>query len=388
MRTCCPVIKAQLTLSDLQKRKHCESVIIYTNYSTKSLFLSHAGDSLIHHRCHFGQMVHSMCNVQILIMKGIEHLAEEEPVAEESLTCQFVPVFLISVTSGLIYLCQTQGQGGASSIPKTFTDCLLPTRTLHELRGGCHVNRWTCMFLQLLRSLSQSSGIQKGISSARSDNTKSLKGVVLDWILLRDKATSSDMPPDMPSTPKPTHLLQNVKTNQGFYHPVTGALLCPADFNYKDAAWVLYIWSFDMTYQTWFSVCAQLVSGELVVSGDQWLLLVYAKGVYDPEESWDGLFRNKLLVWVSCTHSFLTHICCLFWSEQAYKHIFTLSSSVEKEVKAIRSGNARIYGMTRITTASLAYIVTQAHLLMIVFLHHTPDHVAAPLCIVVLLGYL
>lgn len=111
-----------------------------------------------------------------------------------------------------------------------------------------------------------------------------------------------------------------------------------------------------------FSVRAQLASGELVVSGDQWPLLVYEKGVYDPQEPWDGLFRNQLLVWASCTNSFLTRICCLFWSEQAYKHIFTSPSSVEKEVKATRSGNARIHGMTRVTTASLAYVATQVRL--------------------------
>jgi hypothetical protein len=94
------------------------------------------------------------------------------------------------------------------------------------------------MFLSLmvLKSLFHSSKIQKGVSSARSDDTKSLKGVVVDWLLPRDKTMSSDMPPDTPSTPKPTALLRNVKTNRGFHHPLTGALLCPAGFNYKDAA--------------------------------------------------------------------------------------------------------------------------------------------------------
>ena len=44
---------------------------------------------------------------------------------------------------------------------------------------------------------------------------------------------------------------------------------------------------------------------------------------------------------------------------QAFKHIFTSPSSVEKETKATRSGNACIYGMTLVTTASLAYVATQ-----------------------------
>ena len=48
---------------------------------------------------------------------------------------------------------------------------------------------------------------------------------------------------------------------------------------------------------------------------------------------------------------------------QAFKHIFTSPSSVEKEVKATRSGNARIHGMTRVTTASLAYVATQVRLM-------------------------
>jgi len=65
------------------------------------------------------------------------------------------------------------------------------------------------------------SKIQKGISSARSDDTKSLKGVVLDWITSRDK-------------PLVLHLSQNVKMNRGFHHPVTGALLCPAGLDWKN----------------------------------------------------------------------------------------------------------------------------------------------------------
>ncbi len=45
------------------------------------------------------------------------------------------------------------------------------------------------------------------MSSARSDDTKSLKGVVLDWITPRDKPLN---PP----------LSRSVKTTRGFNHPV------------------------------------------------------------------------------------------------------------------------------------------------------------------------
>lgn len=46
-------------------------------------------------------------------------------------------------------------------------------------------------------------------------------------------------------------------------------------------------------------------------------------------------------------------------TSQTFKHIFTSPSSVDKEAKATRSGNARIHGMTRVTPASLAYVATQ-----------------------------
>lgn len=44
---------------------------------------------------------------------------------------------------------------------------------------------------------------------------------------------------------------------------------------------------------------------------------------------------------------------------QAYKHVFTSPSSVDKEPKAMRSGNARLHGMGSVTIASMAYIATQ-----------------------------
>jgi len=68
--------------------------------------------------------------------------------------------------------------------------------------------------------------IQKGISSARSDDTKSLKGVILDWI-----------------TPEGQHLepplSRNVKSNRGFNHDRTGCLLCPAGLDWSDCEYVV-----------------------------------------------------------------------------------------------------------------------------------------------------
>ena len=63
--------------------------------------------------------------------------------------------------------------------------------------------------------------IQKGVSGARSDDTKSLKSVVIDWIT----------PPDQPMNPP---LPRNVKTTRGFNHHRTGFLLCPVGLDWAD----------------------------------------------------------------------------------------------------------------------------------------------------------
>ena len=63
---------------------------------------------------------------------------------------------------------------------------------------------------------------QKGASSARLDDTKSLKGVVLNWITPRGQNLN---PP----------LARNVKINRGFHHECTGALLCLADLDWANS---------------------------------------------------------------------------------------------------------------------------------------------------------
>jgi len=102
-----------------------------------------------------------------------------------------------------------------------------------------------------------------------------------------------------------------------------------------------------------------LKNDEITVAGDQWPLLVYTDCAYDPEEPWEGLFRNKLLVWVLPLPSTSNIQSTDTYNFQTFKHIFTSPSSVNLDAKATRSGNARIHGMTRVTTASLAYVATQ-----------------------------
>ena len=67
--------------------------------------------------------------------------------------------------------------------------------------------------------------IQKGVSSARSDDTKSLKSVIIDWI------TPKGQPLDPP-------LARNIKTDRGFHHDRTGFLLCPAGLDWSNDEFV------------------------------------------------------------------------------------------------------------------------------------------------------
>ncbi|KAG0695576.1 hypothetical protein DFH29DRAFT_814029 [Suillus ampliporus] len=152
--------------------------------------------------------------------------------------------------------------------------------------------------------------IGKGAAGARGDDTKTLKSAVLDWISPKGEAIQP-------------HLHRNSKLDRGFNHELTGSLLCPAGLD----------WHNPQTKE-------DLRSGKMLVCGDQWPIFLYAHYVYDSEDPWSGLLRSCLL---TC----------------AYKHVFTSPSSVDKEPKAMQSGNTRLHGMNSVTIASIAYITTQ-----------------------------
>jgi hypothetical protein len=61
--------------------------------------------------------------------------------------------------------------------------------------------------------------IQKGVNGARSDDTKTMKSAIVDWIT----------PPGQNLDPP---ISRKVKTTRGFHHERTGALLCPAGLDW------------------------------------------------------------------------------------------------------------------------------------------------------------
>jgi hypothetical protein len=86
-------------------------------------------------------------------------------------------------------------------------------------------------------------------------------------------------------------------------------------------------------------------------------MFLYAGYQYDPEDPWKGLLRSEILIFVSSI--FDDKVLNLSYL-QGFKHVFTSPSSVDKEPKATRSGNASLHGMKSVTRGSLAYIATQA----------------------------
>ena len=48
-----------------------------------------------------------------------------------------------------------------------------------------------------------------------------------------------------------------------------------------------------------YSIKEKLRTGEMHVRGDQWPFFLYADLAYDPDDPWNGLLRNQLLVYVS-----------------------------------------------------------------------------------------
>lgn len=99
---------------------------------------------------------------------------------------------------------------------------LLERLTTGEEEDVIHVGE--LVSLEILQGLLIAifSQIGKGASSARGDDTKTLKSAVLEWL----------MPKGQPLIPP---LSRNIKSDRGFNHEVTGALLCPAGLDWSNA---------------------------------------------------------------------------------------------------------------------------------------------------------
>ncbi|KAJ3494462.1 hypothetical protein NMY22_g20071 [Coprinellus aureogranulatus] len=238
-------------------------------------------DPLVGHGRHFGRSVHTFCRVHTLLTNSLARNMQlelgritEAELSDVEVASHRQYLRLLALSPGLEERLNTSSEGDLRYVADMIT---------------------------------------KGITSARSDDTKSLKVAVVDWITPSNEFLS---PP----------LHRNVKSDRGFFHPRTGELLCPVNYNWSDP-----------------QVRRDLKSGKVVPSGDMWPRFLFKNYEYNPEDPWDGLLRSSLLV-------------------KAYKHVFTSPSSVYSKdgvTKSTKSSNARIHGMTSVTIPSIAYIATQ-----------------------------
>ncbi|KAG6912529.1 hypothetical protein DXG01_013970, partial [Tephrocybe rancida] len=148
-------------------------------------------DPLIHHGRHFGRTIHAFCRIHGIINNGI--IIQDE----------------LDTTGQLTKFTEDQKHHY-----KLFKQ-LLETQNVPYLKDT--------IFLASLERLQEISDmLHKGASGARADDTKGLKGPILEWIT--PKGQDSLVPP----------LLRNVKIDRGFYHERTGFLLCPTGLQWSD----------------------------------------------------------------------------------------------------------------------------------------------------------
>ncbi|KAH6891717.1 hypothetical protein BKA70DRAFT_1376330 [Coprinopsis sp. MPI-PUGE-AT-0042] len=137
-------------------------------------------DPLVHHGRHFGRTIQAFCRVQTLIKNGLSRSVE--------------------LTFGRL---EEDQLTPAERREHAIYEELLKLSPGLEKRL-CNGSDEDIFHIAEL--------IQKGSAGARADDTKGLKGVILDWITPRGQCLQ---PP----------LMRNVKTDRGFYHPQTGELL-------------------------------------------------------------------------------------------------------------------------------------------------------------------
>ncbi|KAG1875856.1 hypothetical protein C8R48DRAFT_768711 [Suillus tomentosus] len=193
-----------------------------------------SSNPLVLHGRHFGRTVFALCNYPALLTSGILRLEESQDLLIEDFPADIRREHRVFMEL-------------LDSYPG-----LLDRLTSGEEEDIIHVGEM----------------LGKGASGARGDDTKTLKSAVIEWLVPRGQVV---IPP----------LSRNIKSDRGFNHEVTGALLCPAGLD----------WSNVETKES-------LKSGETAVRGDQWPIFLYAGYVYNPEDPWKGLLRSDILVYV------------------------------------------------------------------------------------------
>ncbi|KIM56230.1 hypothetical protein SCLCIDRAFT_35439, partial [Scleroderma citrinum Foug A] len=165
------------------------------------------------------------------------------------------------------------------------------------------------------------------------DDANSLKAAVVSWLN------------EVSLWPEPL-LSTTDKSERGFYHDVTGQLLCPVDYDWLDVSIRSAIHEYHPKYP---------------VTANTYPAFLYTNGQYDPTSPSKGLFKGELLV-------------------RAFRHIFTSPSSaqaglgeevdgtgssrkVQKTLRGTRTrcDVTRLLKMKSVDPRAIAYTACQLH---------------------------
>ncbi|TFY69040.1 hypothetical protein EVJ58_g622 [Rhodofomes roseus] len=115
---------------------------------------------------------------------------------------------------------------------------------------------------------------QTGAAEARANDTRSIKEKIMIWLAPEIARSDVTVTSAMDTSDK---------TKRGFYHPVTGRLLCPVQLDWNDP-----------------KVQDALRTGQAKVNGKILSTWMYATflydGSYNPDMPWVGFLRGKLVV--------------------------------------------------------------------------------------------
>ncbi|KAG0698533.1 hypothetical protein DFH29DRAFT_1002776 [Suillus ampliporus] len=126
--------------------------------------------------------------------------------------------------------------------------------------------------------------LNESSDGARGDDSAGLKHAVATWLM------------EHTPTPNPTIHRQD-KSGQGFYHDVTGKLLCPVDYDWSNPTVRASIQDYHPDFR---------------ITASSWPSFLYKNGHYDLQNPTDGLFKGELLI-------------------KAFKRVFTSPTSTDEE---------------------------------------------------------
>ncbi|RXW11159.1 hypothetical protein EST38_g14696 [Candolleomyces aberdarensis] len=158
-------------------------------YPGPSRRVAQKSDPLVGHGRHFGRTIHGFCRIFPLVKEGL--------------------LRQIDIQAGLLQLSELTDQEQHEQLIYT---------QLKRLAPGLDVRLVKASTEELIYVTGT---LEHGVTRARTDDVKSMKGAIIEWITPRGGAL-------IPG------LCKNKKSDRGFFHYRTGELLCPPMLDWTD----------------------------------------------------------------------------------------------------------------------------------------------------------